>query len=216
VETGSEPVRLTEAESAPQVSGDAEAAQSDQQELAAQPQEAPATALPRAAAVSDGVAAGPGRRWAKAKAAKTSTGKAKGAGQKKTPSVIRVGGKKPARHQPSEKKASCMLVGCSQKHGLDDCITFQRMTPKQRLDMVHQRELCLFCLRHLMGRECWSLKKVPNCTINGGGKPHHEMPHEALKAGEHSMPAQTAALAAAGEAPSPVTNLKRELLEDWD
>jgi hypothetical protein len=92
------------------------------------------------------------------------------------------------------------------------------MTPKQRLDMAHQKQLCLFCLRHPMGRECWTLNKWPSCTIDGCGKPHHKMLHEVLKLGEHSGPAQEATQkarppAAAGEVPAPTTYLKRELLE---
>jgi hypothetical protein len=96
------------------------------------------------------------------------------------------------------------------------------MTPKQRLDMAHQKQLCLFCLRHPMNRECWTLNMEPSCTINGCGKPHHEMLHEALKAEEHSALAQAALPtavqmgrppAAAGEVPAPVTHLKRKLLK---
>ncbi len=53
-----------------------------------------------------------------------------------------------------------------------------------------QKQLCLFCLRHLMGKECWTMGKCPNCTIGGCGKPHHEMLHEVLKAGKPSAPTQ--------------------------
>jgi len=84
--------------------------------------------------------------------------------------------------------------------------------------MAYQKQLCLFCMRHPMGRECWTTNKEPSCTIDGCGKPHHKMLHEALKAGEHKAPAQavaqrTRSLAAAGEVQAPMTYLKRELLE---
>jgi hypothetical protein len=88
------------------------------------------------------------------------------------------------------------------------------MTPKERLDLIHKKQLCLFCLRHLMGKECETMGKWPNCTIDGCGKPHHEMLHEVLKAGKPSVPVKKT------EPPSdpPATaalmaHLKRELLE---
>ncbi len=61
--------------------------------------------------------------------------------------------------------------------------------------------------------------KWPNCTIDGCGKPHHEMLHEVLKAGKPSVPAKkteppSGPQAAAGGAPTPTAYLKRELLED--
>ncbi len=51
--------------------------------------------------------------------------------------------------------------------------------------MAHQKQLCLFCLRHPMGMECWTLNKEHSCTIDGCGKPHHKMLNEVLKAGEY-------------------------------
>jgi hypothetical protein len=112
-----------------------------------------------------------------------------------------------------KKKVPCPLPGCTRKHGLGNCTMFRKMTLEQRLDMAHQKQLCLFCLRLPMGRECWTLNKKPSCAINSCGKLH-----EALKAGEHSTPAQAAVQtarlpAAAGEVPASVTHLKRELLE---
>ncbi len=43
-------------------------------------------------------------------------------------------------------------------------------------------------MRHLAGRFCWSLNRVPNCTISGCGKSHHEMLHEAI--GEYERVAE--------------------------
>jgi hypothetical protein len=48
--------------------------------------------------------------------------------------------------------------------------------------------MCLFCLRHPIGKECRTMGKWPNCTIDSCGKLHHEMLHEVLKAGKHSLP----------------------------
>ncbi len=84
--------------------------------------------------------------------------------------------------------------------------------------MIHKKQLCLFCLRHLMGKECETMGKWPNCTIDGCGKPHHEMLHEVLKAGKPSVPAKRAEPPsgpplAAGRVLAPLAYLKRELLE---
>jgi hypothetical protein len=44
--------------------------------------------------------------------------------------------------------------------------------------------LCKLCFRHLEGKECWALRKVPNCNINSCGAPHHPMFHKALVASQ--------------------------------
>jgi hypothetical protein len=43
---------------------------------------------------------------------------------------------------------------------------FKKMTPQQRLKKIDERELCKLCYRHLQGRECWSLGRVPNCKVD--------------------------------------------------
>jgi hypothetical protein len=60
---------------------------------------------------------------------------------------------------------------------------FKSIKPQQRLTKVDQRELCCLCFCHLKGRECWSLGKVPNCTIHEFNAPHHSLLHAALVAG---------------------------------
>ena len=121
-----------------------------------------------------------------------------------------------AARLPRRKGTRCPVFGCTRKHAPDNCPTFRDMTPKERLDL---KQLCLFCLRHLMGKECDTMGKWPNCTIDGCGKPHHEMLHEDLKAGKPSAlvkgaepPSNPLATATAGEAPVLMAHL-RELLE---
>jgi hypothetical protein len=92
----------------------------------------------------------------------------------------------PAAGPPKRKKVPCPVFGCTKKHAPDNCPTFRDMVPKERLDLIHRKKLCLFCLRHPMGKECWTMDKWPNCTIDGCGKPHHEMLHEVLKEGKPS------------------------------
>jgi hypothetical protein len=46
------------------------------------------------------------------------------------------------------------VFGCTRKHALDDCPTFQDMTPKERLDLIHMKQLCLLCLGHPMDKGC--------------------------------------------------------------
>jgi hypothetical protein len=92
------------------------------------------------------------------------------------------------------------------------------MTRKQRLDLIHWKQLCLFYLKHSMGKECRTLGKWPNCTNEGCGKPHHEMLHEVLKARKPLVPMQAKETQVkppkvAGGVPAPTVYLKRELLE---
>ncbi len=73
---------------------------------------------------------------------------------------------------PRRKKMRCPVFGCTRKHAPDNCPTFRDMTSKERLDLVHMKQLCLFCLRHLMGQECETMGKWPNCAVDGCRKPH--------------------------------------------
>jgi hypothetical protein len=115
---------------------------------------------------------------------------------------------------PRKKKVLCPVFGCTRKHALDDCPTFQDMTPKERLDLIHMKQLCLLCLGHPMDKGCETMSKWPSCTVGGCGKPHQEMLQGVLKAGESSLPAKDTdppneppATAAAGEA----SDLMRQL-----
>ncbi len=74
---------------------------------------------------------------------------------------------------PRRKRTHCPVFECTRKHAPDNCPTFWDMVPKERLDLIHQKQLCLFCLRHPMGKECETMGKWPNCTMDGCGKPHH-------------------------------------------
>ncbi|MFN9907176.1 MAG: hypothetical protein ACK56F_13835, partial [bacterium] len=110
------------------------------------------------------------------------------------PSAAKAGRKTTAAAEPPKrKKAPCRVFGCTRKHAPDNCSTFRDITPKQRLDLIHWKQLCLFCLRHPMGKECWTMGKWPNCTTDGCGTPHHEMLHKVLKAGKPSIPAKKTA-----------------------
>jgi hypothetical protein len=121
---------------------------------------------------------------------------------------------------PGRKRMQCPVFGCMRKHTPDDCPTFLDMTPKERLDLVHMKQLCLLCLQHSIGVGCEAAGRGPNCAMDGCGKPHHEMLHEVLKAGESSPPAkgtdppgEPTATAAANKAPELVRQLQG-LLED--
>jgi hypothetical protein len=46
------------------------------------------------------------------------------------------------------RKRQCPVFGCTRRHAPNDCPTFLDMTPKERLDLVHMKQLCLLCLRH--------------------------------------------------------------------
>jgi hypothetical protein len=47
-----------------------------------------------------------------------------------------------------ERPRQCPVFGCTREHDPGDCPPFLDMTPKERLDMVHAKQLCLLCLQH--------------------------------------------------------------------
>ncbi len=72
----------------------------------------------------------------------------------------------------------------------NDCPTFLDMTPKERLDLVHAKQLCLLCLRHPSSVGCEVAGKRSNYPAEGCDKPHHITLHGVLKAGKSSPPAR--------------------------
>jgi hypothetical protein len=97
-------------------------------------------------------------------------------------------GQAPAVAKPLGKKRQCPVFGCTRRHAPNDCPTFLDMTPKERLDLVHMKQLCLLCLRHLTSVGCEAEGKGSSCTMGGCGKLHHVTLHGILKAGESSPP----------------------------
>jgi hypothetical protein len=79
------------------------------------------------------------------------------------------------------------VFGCTRKHAPNDCPTFLDMTPKEKLDLVHTKKLCLLCLRHPTSVGCEIAGKGSNCSGGGCNKPHHVTLHGILKAGEPSL-----------------------------
>jgi len=60
----------------------------------------------------------------------------------------------------------CVMFGvCGEKHPPGKCDAFKKLSPKQKLKEINTRELCRLCYRHLLGRDCWSKDKVPNCGV---------------------------------------------------
>jgi hypothetical protein len=56
---------------------------------------------------------------------------------------------------PSAKRSrQCPVFGCTREHAPGDCPTFLDMTPKERLDLVHAKQLCLLCLQHPLNVGC--------------------------------------------------------------
>jgi hypothetical protein len=91
----------------------------------------------------------------------------------------------PVIGSPQGKK-QCPLFGCTSKHAPNDCPTFLDMTPKERLDLVHAKQLCLLCLRHPSSIGCEVAGKGSNCSAVGCNRPHHVTLHGVLKAGKSS------------------------------
>jgi hypothetical protein len=97
----------------------------------------------------------------------------------------------PAMESPQGKK-QCPVFGCTRKHAPNDCPTFLDMTPKERLDLVHAKQLCLLCLRHPASVGCEGAGKGSNCSAEGCNRPHHVTLHGILKAGKSSPPVRGA------------------------
>jgi hypothetical protein len=76
-----------------------------------------------------------------------------------------------------------MFRDCGEKHSPAKCDAFKKLSPQQKLKEIDGRELWRLCYRHLQGRECWSLGKVPNCGADGCEAAHHPLLHGALVEG---------------------------------
>ncbi len=86
----------------------------------------------------------------------------------------------------SERPRQCPVFGCTREHAPGDCPTFLDMTPKERLDLVNAKQLCLLCLQHPLsiGREVAGEGSC--CPAKDCGRPHHVALHGVLKAGKSS------------------------------
>ncbi len=78
------------------------------------------------------------------------------------------------------------MFGCTREHAPGDCPTFLDMTPKERLDLVHAKQLCLLCLQHPLSIGCEVAGEGSRCPARGCGRPHHMALHGVLKAGRSS------------------------------
>jgi hypothetical protein len=85
-----------------------------------------------------------------------------------------------------ERPRQCPVFGCTREHTPGDCPTFLDMTPKERLDMVHAKQLCLLCLQHPLSVGCEVAGEGLCCPAEGCERPHHATLHGVLKAGESS------------------------------
>ncbi len=92
------------------------------------------------------------------------------------------------REPEQEKPQQCSVFGCTRGHDPGDCLTFLDMTPKERLDMIHAKQLCLLCLQHPLSVGCEVTGKGLCCPTEGCDRPHHATLHGVLKAGGPSPP----------------------------
>ena len=60
--------------------------------------------------------------------------------------------------------------GCTERHSPVKCEVFRKLTPRQRLEKVEEKQLCKLCFRHLAVNDCWAKGKLPNCHIKGCGE----------------------------------------------
>ncbi len=87
----------------------------------------------------------------------------------------------------SERPRQSPVFGCTREHAPGDCPTFLDMTPKERLDLVHAKQLCLLCLQQPLSVGCEVARKGSRCPAKGCGRPHHVALHGVLKAGKSSL-----------------------------
>ncbi len=85
-----------------------------------------------------------------------------------------------------ERPQQCPVFGCTREHAPGDCPTFLDMTPKERLDLVHAKQLCLLCLQHPLSVGCEVAGKGSCCPANSCSRPHHVALHGVLKARKSS------------------------------
>jgi hypothetical protein len=78
------------------------------------------------------------------------------------------------------------VFGCTREHAPGNCPTFLDMTPKERLDLVHAKQLCLLCLQHPLSIGCEAAGEGSCCPAKDCGRPHHVALHRVLKAGKSS------------------------------
>jgi hypothetical protein len=175
----------TEPEGSPSAKGTERPATPDANEAATEETSgAPATQPP--AETPPGVAATtPSGKKKRSRAARKAAKAAATAGDA---SSVASGEQEPAQ----EETQQCPVFGCTRGHDPGDCPTFLDMTPKERLDMVHAKQLCLLCLRHPLSVGCEVAGKGVCCPWGDCDRPHHAALHEMLKAGGPSLPKEGA------------------------
>jgi hypothetical protein len=85
-----------------------------------------------------------------------------------------------------ERPRQCPVFGCTREHAPGDCPTFLDMTPKERLDLVHAKQLCLLCLQHPLSVGCEVAGEGSRCPAEGCDRLHYVALHGVLKAGKSS------------------------------
>jgi hypothetical protein len=119
---------------------------------------------------------------------------------------------------PVRRQQQCPVFGYTREHAPGDCPTFLDTTPRERLDLVHAKQLCLLCLQHPLSVGCKVAGKGSRCPAEGCDRPHHATLHGILKAGNSPPPEGSTdppdepAVAAAGRIPEAAEQL-RGLLE---
>jgi hypothetical protein len=110
------------------------------------------------------------------------SGKKKGrAARRAARAALEIGGGTPAadgeRGPLYERPRQCPVFGCTREHDPGDCPTFLDMTLKERLDMVHAKQLCLLCLQHPLSVGCEVASKGFCCPAESCDRPHHAKLH---------------------------------------
>ena len=50
--------------------------------------------------------------------------------------------------------------GCPENHQLDRCGVFRRLTAEQKLAVLQEKRMCIFCYKHQSNRDCFALSLI--------------------------------------------------------
>ena len=134
-------------------------------------------------------------------------------------------GQKPESQNPAKGTAPgfrpCRMAakGCKERHQLDRCGLFGRMSSEQKLAALQERQLCVFCYKHQSSQVCYAKSDAGyrGCTVSGCGAHHADELHWVTQMARlFSVHAQPAGADPGAQIFSLRQNLKQDLNVAYD
>jgi hypothetical protein len=74
--------------------------------------------------------------------------------------------------------------GCKENHQMDKCGMFNKLSAEQKLAVLQEKNLCIFCYKHQTVRDCYAKAKAgyKGCAVGGCGGHHAEELHWVVQA----------------------------------